>query len=132
MKSVHTRSLSGRYFPTFGLNTDQKNSEYGHFLCTEGDIYFKSFFWPNTLWSFDFPNSSTTQKKKKKLWPLQLIFTGADVERRLAEEPFWKVKKIHNFIKIFCGKVLLSFFPTQFPKKTRLEELTCRFFEQIF
>ena len=27
-------------------------------------------------------------KKKKKLWPLQLIFTGADVERRLAEEPF--------------------------------------------
>ena len=23
--------FSGRYFPAFGLNTDQKNSEYGHF-----------------------------------------------------------------------------------------------------
>ena len=76
--------------------------------------------------------SNLINYSKNKLWPLQLIFTGADVERRLAEQPFWKVKKIHNFIKIFCGEVLLSFFPTQFPKKTRLEVLTCRFFEQIF
>ena len=32
MKSVHIRSYSGLYFPAFGLNSDQNNSEYGHFL----------------------------------------------------------------------------------------------------
>ena len=47
VKSVHTRSFSSPYFPVFGMNTesisqysvrmrentDQKNSEYGHFSC---------------------------------------------------------------------------------------------------
>ena len=33
MKSVHIRSFSGLYFLKFGLNMDQKNSEYGHFSC---------------------------------------------------------------------------------------------------
>ena len=32
VKSFRVRSFSGLYFPAFGLNTDQKNSEYGHFL----------------------------------------------------------------------------------------------------
>ena len=39
VKSVHVWSYSGPYFPAFGLNievmrenTDQNNSEYGHFL----------------------------------------------------------------------------------------------------
>ena len=31
VKSVLIRSFSGPNFPEFGLNTDQKNSEYGHF-----------------------------------------------------------------------------------------------------
>ena len=31
IKSVCIRSYSGPYFPAFGLNTDQNNSEYGHF-----------------------------------------------------------------------------------------------------
>ena len=31
MKSVCIRSYSGSYFPTFGLNRDENNSEYGHF-----------------------------------------------------------------------------------------------------
>ena len=31
VKSVRIRSFPGRHFPTFGLNTDQKNSEYEHF-----------------------------------------------------------------------------------------------------
>ena len=31
VKSVRIRRFSGPYFPAFGLNTDQKNSEYGHF-----------------------------------------------------------------------------------------------------
>ena len=32
VKSVRVRSYSGLYFLAFGLNTDQNNSEYGHFL----------------------------------------------------------------------------------------------------
>ena len=32
MKRVHIRSYSGLYFPAFGLNTDQNNSEYGDVL----------------------------------------------------------------------------------------------------
>ena len=32
---VRIRSFSGTYFPAFGLNTDQKNSEYGPFLRSE-------------------------------------------------------------------------------------------------
>ena len=32
MKSICIRSYSGPYFPTFGLNADQSNSEYGYFL----------------------------------------------------------------------------------------------------
>ena len=31
VKNVGIRSFSGPYFPAFGLNTDQKNSEYGNF-----------------------------------------------------------------------------------------------------
>ena len=36
VKSVGIRSFSGPYFPAFGLNTNQKNSECGHFLPSEG------------------------------------------------------------------------------------------------
>ena len=32
VKSVRIRSYSGPHFPAFGLNTDQNNSEYGHFF----------------------------------------------------------------------------------------------------
>ena len=51
LKSILIRNCSGPYFPTFGVNTeryfvsqcsvqmrentDQKNSEYGHFFCSE-------------------------------------------------------------------------------------------------
>ena len=31
VKSVRIRSFSGPYSPAFGMNTNQKNSEYGHF-----------------------------------------------------------------------------------------------------
>ena len=34
VKSVRIWSFSGPYFPAFGLNTDQKNSEYGQFLLS--------------------------------------------------------------------------------------------------
>ena len=46
LKSVNIRSYSGPYFPAFGLNTNQNNSEYGHFKflymllsCTYQTIY---------------------------------------------------------------------------------------------
>ena len=32
MRSARIRSFSGPYFPSFGLNTDQKNSKYRPFL----------------------------------------------------------------------------------------------------
>ena len=35
VKSVRTRSYSSPYFPAFGLNTDQNNSECGQFLRSE-------------------------------------------------------------------------------------------------
>ena len=31
VKSVRISSFFAPYFPTFGLNTDKKNTEYGHF-----------------------------------------------------------------------------------------------------
>ena len=36
VKTVRIRSYSGPYFPAFGLNTDQNNSEYGHFSRSDG------------------------------------------------------------------------------------------------
>ena len=46
VKSVCIRSYSGPYLPVFGLNTEQNNSEYGHFLRTD----FKEDFLWQTLW----------------------------------------------------------------------------------
>ena len=35
VKIVRIRSYSVLYFPTFGLNTDQNNCEYGHFFRSD-------------------------------------------------------------------------------------------------
>ena len=35
VKSVHIRIFSGPYFPVFGLNADQKNSEHGNFSLSD-------------------------------------------------------------------------------------------------
>ena len=43
VKIVRIQSYSGTYFPTFGLNKDQNNSEYEHFLRS-GWEQFKRFF----------------------------------------------------------------------------------------
>ena len=42
------RSYSGPYFPAFRLNTDQNNSEYGHFLWSDQALksfFLKLFYW---------------------------------------------------------------------------------------
>ena len=50
MKKVRIRSFSGPYFSAFGLNTDQKNSEYGHFSRNIPDQKFrKVLLLPSTL-----------------------------------------------------------------------------------
>ena len=38
VKSVRIRSYSGPHFPPFGLNMDQNNSKYGHFLRSGLDL----------------------------------------------------------------------------------------------
>ena len=47
LKSVPIRSFSGPYFPAYGLNAVQKNSEYGHFsrsvFFTNVLLYVKTF-----------------------------------------------------------------------------------------
>ena len=39
LKSVRIRSYSGPYFPSFELNTNENNSEYGHFLCSVSELF---------------------------------------------------------------------------------------------
>ena len=72
VKSVSIRSFPGPYFPAFGLNTicpysvrmlentDQKNSEYGHFLRSVGveDLPHK-FLLENYLVSVEFHENRT-------------------------------------------------------------------------
>ena len=43
VKSVRIWSYSGPYIPAFGLNTDQNNSEYGHFLRSGRNKYNLNF-----------------------------------------------------------------------------------------
>ena len=43
VKSVRIWSFSSPYFPAFGLNTDQENSEYGHFLSSEFPYFLANF-----------------------------------------------------------------------------------------
>ena len=41
VKSVRVRSYSGPYFPAFGLNAEQNNSEHGHFLRSGKVVIFR-------------------------------------------------------------------------------------------
>ena len=50
VKSVHVQSYSGLYFPAFGLNTDQNNSEYGHFSRREKSKQKYHMEWLNWVW----------------------------------------------------------------------------------
>ena len=44
IKSVPIRSYSGPYFHPMGLNTDENNSEHGHFLRSESPLFFQFKF----------------------------------------------------------------------------------------
>ena len=61
VKSVRIRSYSGPYFPAFGLNTDQYNSEYGHFLRSS---CYRIKFCPQWLIFTHFSNSNFLVIKK--------------------------------------------------------------------
>ena len=49
VKSVRIQYYYGPYFPVFGLNTDQNNSEYGHFSRSDVDVV-KDYFKNNVLY----------------------------------------------------------------------------------
>ena len=53
VKSVSIRSYSGPYFPAFGQNTDQNNSEYGHFLRSESCLEFSAHQYLYSLSDFE-------------------------------------------------------------------------------
>ena len=44
VKSVRIWIFSGKYFAALGLNTNQKNSEYGHFSCSIYDLFLEAYF----------------------------------------------------------------------------------------
>ena len=118
VKSIYIRSFSGPYFPAFGLhterygvkygkmpeNTDQKNSEYGHFLRSDKRNIFN---WklrltslPNVLMSVTLVNVSGVPRKipyniAKTTIPQNLCKTGkmdmqtALQERQMVTARFW-------------------------------------------
>ena len=67
VKSVRIRSYSGPYFPTFGLNADQNNIKYGHFLRSEYRVVITEMY---ISWMFI---SSRYIKKKETSMELFLV-----------------------------------------------------------
>ena len=49
VKSTQIWSYSCLYFPAFGLNTGQNNSEYGHFLCSGSFKDTLNLLWANVF-----------------------------------------------------------------------------------
>ena len=61
--ALREKRFSSLHFPTFGLNTDQKISEYGHFL---GSVVFRKYFViknTNLLWMLSEDTSVNIDKK---------------------------------------------------------------------
>ena len=67
VKSVNIRNYSGPYYPAFGLNTDQNNSEYGHFLHSVNEQDDKTLWWTNL-------NKSKTEKLNKQQGKMQINY----------------------------------------------------------
>ena len=69
LKTVHIRSYSGPYFSAFGLNADQNNSEYGHFLHSVIEQDGKTLWWKNLKWVKQ-KSKKTTRKNPNKLFQI--------------------------------------------------------------
>ena len=67
-KSVRIRSFTYPYFPAFGLNTDQKNSEYGHFSHSVSLIICYNFVNPFRPMLLYCRNQSSDLQSKSLYW----------------------------------------------------------------
>ena len=96
MKSVRIQSFSGPYFPAFGLNTspylvrirentDQQNSEYGHFSRSKNISYLQVIGY---------------------MLEQILINTEALVQRCSVKRVFLKFSKKHLYQSLFFNKVV--------------------------
>ena len=90
VKIVRIRCFFGPHFPAFGLNTDQKNSEYGHFSRST---------------TFEIPCfSSTLVCQFEKLYLRQTIVNAFSQNKKLSEEAI--KKPIHNTKNNIYGNVI--------------------------
>ena len=74
VESTRIWSFSGLYFPAFGLNTDQKNSEYGHFSCSaviKGSIGLKTTI-NKTFKNMSYKSLQKKKTKKNRSFPLRI------------------------------------------------------------
>ena len=119
MKSVRICSYSGPHFPAFGLNTDQNNSVYGHFLRSVfcGFSYKKSRTGIEILWIkcsniakfFDFNHRKLVSKVLFSFANLKhfLIFEFLKTYVRRAP-PEALLEKLYLKISLFVSKKLVS------------------------
>ena len=113
MKSVHIRSFSDPCFPVFGPilcispcsvwmweNTDQKNSEYGHFSCSDSEENCKHRSEYGFIRALYFDSISTLKVFEWNVYLLEVIILYT----------VWKVSKYG----VFSG----PYFPAFGPEKT--------------
>ena len=116
MKSVRICSYSGPHFPAFGLNTDQNNSVYGHFLrsvfCGTGSRTGIEILWikcSNIAKFFDFNHRKLVSKVLFSFANLKhfLIFEFLKTYVRRAP-PEALLEKLYLKISLFVSKKLVS------------------------
>ena len=112
MKSACIRSFSGLYFPTFGLNTDQKNSDYGHFP--------RSF-----LANYQRHKYKRKSRENNIQWSLQKQFSTMVFCEKDVLENFAKFTAQHLYLSFFLNKVSSSC--NFIENKTPIKMFSCEF-----
>ena len=103
VKSVPILSHSGPYFPSFGLNTDQNNSEYRHFSSSDCSI---------SLWWFKFLKTALSWLKIGKtttnqIWMSFSVKFWPSLHKRNCE--YRKMLNLKLFYSSFCSNFELRF-----------------------
>ena len=103
VKSVPILSHSGPYFPSFGLNTDQNNSEYRHFSSSDCSI---------SLWWFKFLKTALSWLKIGKtttnqIWMSFSVKFWPSLHKRNCE--YRKMLNLKLFYNSFCSNFELRF-----------------------
>ena len=99
IKSVPIRSYSGPYFHPMGLNTDENNSECGHFLRSKSPLFFQSSFLPwielcifeIVAYIFNMPS----------IWLTMLIGTSFEINLETLRRRITCSTSIHGFAIFF-------------------------------